>query len=84
MKVWQIIKRSLITSTNSIASIRSSYCYGYTEISMQKIILDQKVNTILKEFPYPDVTVRTLLTHRRECGIMPISQKKEFGTDTKS
>jgi hypothetical protein len=41
----------------------------------KKIIFNQKVNTILKEFPYPDVTVRTLLT-QAECGIMPISQKK--------
>lgn len=29
-----------------------------------KIKLDQKVNTILKNFPYPDVTVRMLLNHR--------------------
>lgn len=29
-----------------------------------KIELDQKVNTILTNFPYPEVTVRTLLNHR--------------------
>ncbi len=29
-----------------------------------KIELDQKVNTILIGFPYPDITVRTLLNHR--------------------
>lgn len=29
-----------------------------------KISLDQKVNTILKTFPYPEVTVRHLLSHR--------------------
>jgi CubicO group peptidase (beta-lactamase class C family) len=29
-----------------------------------RIELDQKVNTILKTFPYPEVTVRTLLNHR--------------------
>ncbi|CAM4161140.1 serine hydrolase [Flavobacterium antarcticum] len=29
-----------------------------------KIELDQKVNTILKSFPYPEITVRTLLNHR--------------------
>lgn len=29
-----------------------------------KIKLDQKVNTILKTFPYPEITVRTLLNHR--------------------
>jgi CubicO group peptidase (beta-lactamase class C family) len=29
-----------------------------------KIELDQKLTTILKGFPYPDVTIRTLLNHR--------------------
>ncbi|MDD5149217.1 MAG: serine hydrolase [Flavobacterium sp.] len=33
-------------------------------VNAKKIDLDQKVNTILKEFPYPEVTVRTLLNHR--------------------
>jgi CubicO group peptidase (beta-lactamase class C family) len=33
-------------------------------INAKKIELDQKVNTILKEFPYPEVTIRTLLNHR--------------------
>jgi len=33
-------------------------------INAKKIDLDQKVNTILKEFPYPKVTIRTLLNHR--------------------
>jgi len=33
-------------------------------VNAKKIDLDQKVNTILKEFPYPDVTIRTLLNHR--------------------
>ena len=33
-------------------------------INAKKIELDQKVNTILKEFPYPDVTIKTLLNHR--------------------
>ncbi|MEZ7497759.1 serine hydrolase domain-containing protein [Flavobacterium sp. Arc3] len=33
-------------------------------INQKKLSLDQKVNTILKEFPYPDVTIKTLLTHR--------------------
>jgi CubicO group peptidase (beta-lactamase class C family) len=33
-------------------------------INAKKMELDQKVNTILKEFPYPDVTIRTLLNHR--------------------
>jgi len=33
-------------------------------IDAHKIKLDQKVNTIIKNFPYPDVTVQTLLNHR--------------------
>ena len=33
-------------------------------VDAEKIELDQKVNTILKNFPYPDITVRTLLNHR--------------------
>jgi CubicO group peptidase (beta-lactamase class C family) len=33
-------------------------------IEAKKIDLDQKVNTILPTFPYPDVTVKTLLNHR--------------------
>lgn len=33
-------------------------------VHAEKLELDQKVNTILKDFPYPDITVRTLLNHR--------------------
>jgi CubicO group peptidase (beta-lactamase class C family) len=33
-------------------------------IDSQKITLDQKVNTILLDFPYDDITIRTLLNHR--------------------
>jgi CubicO group peptidase (beta-lactamase class C family) len=33
-------------------------------IDAHKIKLDQKVNTIIKNFPYPDVTIQTLLNHR--------------------
>ena len=33
-------------------------------VDANRIKLDQKVNTILKSFPYPDVTVQTLLNHR--------------------
>ena len=33
-------------------------------INAKRLDLDQKVNTILKEFPYPDVTIQTLLNHR--------------------
>jgi len=33
-------------------------------VNAKRIALDQKVNTILKEFPYPDITVETLLNHR--------------------
>jgi CubicO group peptidase (beta-lactamase class C family) len=33
-------------------------------IDAKKIKLDQKVNTIITNFPYPDVTIQTLLNHR--------------------
>jgi CubicO group peptidase (beta-lactamase class C family) len=33
-------------------------------IDGKKIDLDQKINTIIKEFPYPEVTIKTLLNHR--------------------
>lgn len=33
-------------------------------VNAKRLSLDQKVNTILKSFPYPEVTVRTLLNHR--------------------
>jgi CubicO group peptidase (beta-lactamase class C family) len=33
-------------------------------VDQKKIDLDQKINTVLKEFPYPEVTVKTLLNHR--------------------
>lgn len=33
-------------------------------IDAKKISLDQKVNTIITYFPFPDVTVKTLLNHR--------------------
>ena len=33
-------------------------------VDANKIKLDQKVNTIITNFPYPDVTIQTLLNHR--------------------
>lgn len=33
-------------------------------VDANKIKLDQKVNTLIKNFPYPDVTIQTLLNHR--------------------
>ena len=33
-------------------------------IDANKISLDQKLNTIIKNFPYPEVTIQTLLNHR--------------------
>ena len=33
-------------------------------IDAKKIALNQKVNTIIKNFPYPEVTIQTLLNHR--------------------
>lgn len=33
-------------------------------VDHNKIGLDQKVNTIIESFPYPEITIRTLLDHR--------------------
>ena len=33
-------------------------------VDAKKIALDQKVNTIIENFPYPEVTIQTLLNHR--------------------
>lgn len=33
-------------------------------VDAKKIALDQKVNTIIQNFPYPEVTIQTLLNHR--------------------
>lgn len=33
-------------------------------VDSKKITLDQKVTTILEDFPYPEITIRTLLNHR--------------------
>lgn len=33
-------------------------------VDHEKIGLDQKVNTLLEGFPYPEITIRTLLDHR--------------------
>lgn len=33
-------------------------------VDSKKITLDQKVNTIIPDFPYPEVTIRALLNHR--------------------
>ena len=33
-------------------------------VDANKISLDQKLNTIIKNFPYPEVTIQTLLNHR--------------------
>ncbi|RTY89097.1 serine hydrolase [Flavobacterium sp. GT3R68] len=33
-------------------------------VQVGKIKLDQKVNTILSNFPYPEITIRNLLSHR--------------------
>jgi CubicO group peptidase (beta-lactamase class C family) len=59
-------EKSAITSATPIHI--ASVSKVVTATAILKLVaqkkLYQKVNTILKEFPYPDVTVRTLLTHR--------------------
>jgi CubicO group peptidase (beta-lactamase class C family) len=60
--------KSVMTSTTSqhIASVTKviTATAVLKLVSAQKLHLEQKVNTILKKFPYPDVTIKTLLNHR--------------------
>lgn len=61
-------KKDPITSTTPIHIASVSKVLTATAvlklINARRLDLDQKVNTILKEFPFPDVTIRTLLNHR--------------------
>jgi CubicO group peptidase (beta-lactamase class C family) len=80
-------EKSAITSATPIHIASVSKVVTATILKLvgaKKLYLDQKVNTILKEF-YPDVTVRTLLTHRSGMrNYAYFTEKREFGTDTKS
>lgn len=80
--------KSKMTSTTALHIASVSKVITATAIlklvSAKKLNLEQKVNTILKEFPYPDVTIKTLLNHRT--GIRNyayFTEKKAFGTGTK-
>jgi CubicO group peptidase (beta-lactamase class C family) len=57
-----------ITDTTSVQIASVSKVLTATAVlklvNAGKIDLDQKVNTILKTFPYPDCTIRMLLSHR--------------------
>lgn len=61
-------EKKLITKTTPLHIASVSKVITATAIlklvNAKRIELDQKVNSILTEFPYPDVTIRTLLNHR--------------------
>ncbi|MFV8376650.1 serine hydrolase domain-containing protein [Flavobacterium sp. LB1P62] len=61
-------EKRLITSTTPLHLASVSKVLTATAvlklINAKRIDLDQKVNTILKEFPFPEVTIKTLLNHR--------------------
>jgi CubicO group peptidase (beta-lactamase class C family) len=61
-------KKSYITATTPlhIASVSKVLTAAAVLklIDADKIELDQKVNTILPAFPYPEITIKTLLNHR--------------------
>ena len=63
-----IQKKVLITSQTPIHIASVSKVLTATAIlkliHAGKISLDQKINTILIDFPYPEVTIKTLLNHR--------------------
>lgn len=61
-------KKTLITPTTPLHLASVSKVLTATAIlkliNAKRIDLDQKVNTILKGFPFPDVTIKMLLNHR--------------------
>lgn len=61
-------KKSEITSNTPLHIASVSKVLTATAIlklvDQKKLTLDQKVTTLLPTFPYPDVTIRTLLNHR--------------------
>ncbi|MGO4821191.1 MULTISPECIES: serine hydrolase domain-containing protein [unclassified Flavobacterium] len=61
-------KKTVMTDTTALHIASVSKVITATAvlklINQNKITLEQKVNTILKEFPYPEVTIKTLLNHR--------------------
>lgn len=61
-------KKTLITKSTPLHIASVSKVITATAIlklvNAKRIDLNQKVNTILKEFPYPEVTIKTLLNHR--------------------
>jgi CubicO group peptidase (beta-lactamase class C family) len=61
-------KGTSITSETSIHIASVSKVLTATAIleliNAKKIDLNQKVTTILKQFPYPEITIKTLLNHR--------------------
>src|SRR5690554_7524848 len=80
-------KKEEITNTTPmhVASVGKVYT-GVTVLRLvdqKKIFLDQKVNTILPEFPYEDITVRMLLNHRTGLPYYGHSTAKKGVWDTK-
>ena len=60
-------KKSIDANTSiHLASVTKRLTAAATMVLVhaEKLSLDQKVETILKEFPYPNITVRHLLNHR--------------------
>jgi CubicO group peptidase (beta-lactamase class C family) len=61
-------KKTVITADTPLHIASVSKVLTATAIlklaNAKRLDLDQKVNSILKEFPYPDVTIRILLNHR--------------------
>jgi CubicO group peptidase (beta-lactamase class C family) len=61
-------EKTKMTSTTAVHIASVSKVITATAIlklvTAKKLTLDQKANTILKDFPYPDVTIKTLLNHR--------------------
>lgn len=62
-RTGEMITKDMPLHTASVSKILTSTAILML-IDAKKIKLDQKVNTIITDFPYPDVTIQTLLNHR--------------------
>ncbi|MES2411113.1 MAG: serine hydrolase domain-containing protein [Bacteroidota bacterium] len=62
-RTGEIISKDMPLHTASVSKVLTSTAILML-IDAKKIKLDQKVNTIIENFPYPDVTIQTLLNHR--------------------
>jgi CubicO group peptidase (beta-lactamase class C family) len=62
-RTGEMITKEMPLHTASVSKVLTSTAVLML-IDAKKISLNQKLNTIITNFPYPDVTIQTLLNHR--------------------